>query len=166
MTMAAAAPGRDKPASKTLVVAGFISATLFTTVAGGLVTHWVGIRSVQHQAHLSERSAQIERFRTAAEAFDPLVVAFVSEVRDGRLRQSTKDAIKANLLQQRSALESAESLLADQDRDLAVSYVEALVAADAGSKRATGALDSREFAQAAVQIATLRPRLVSALRNG
>lgn len=65
---------------------------------------------------------------------------------------------------QRGALEGAGTLLSDQERALADDYIEALVAADAGSKEATGPLDSRGFAQAAVQIATLRPQLIEALR--
>lgn len=164
MTMAAIAPNGDKPASKSLVVIGFICATLFSTVVGGAVTYWVGIRSAQHQAHLADRTAQVDRFIEAAQAFDPLVVTFVREVRAGRVTQPTKDAIKANLLQQRSALESAGTLLSDQEQALVDRYVEALVAADAGSKGSTGPLDSRGFAQAAVEIATLRPELIEALR--
>lgn len=163
MTMAATSPG-ERPASKTTVIMAFVATTLFTTVIGGLVTYWVGIQSAQHQAHLADRTAQVDRFIAAAQAFDPLVVTFVREVRAGRVSQPTKDAIKANLLQQRSALESAGTLLSDQERALADDYIEALVAADAGSKEATGPLDSRGFAQAAVQIATLRPELIEALR--
>lgn len=162
MTMAATSHG-ERPASKTTVIVAFVATTLFTTVIGGLVTYWVGIQSAQHQAHLADRTAQVDRFIAAAQAFDPLVVTFVREVRVGRVTQPTKDAIKANLLQQRSALEGAGTLLSDQERALADDYIEALVAADAGSKEATGPLDSRGFAQAAVQIATLRPELIEAL---
>lgn len=163
MTMAATSPG-DRPASKTTVIAAFVATTLFTTVVGGIVTYWVGIQSAQHQAQLSDRTAQVNRFVEAAEAFDPLVVRFVGEVRTGRVTQPTKNAIKTNLLQQRSALESAGSLLSNQERALANRYIEALVAADAGSKDATGPLNSRDFAQAAVHIAEIRPRLIEALR--
>lgn len=164
MTMSVTAPG-DKPASKSTVIAAFVATTLFTTVIGGLVTYWVGIQSAQHQAHLQDRTTQVNRFVDAAEAFDPLVVKFVGEVRDGRITQPTKDAIKANLLLQRSTLESAQSLLSSDERVLAKRYVEALVDADAGSKTSTGPLDSRKFAQAAVDIATLRPTLIEALRK-
>lgn len=163
MTMAATSPG-DRPASKTTVIAAFVATTLFTTVIGGAVTYWISIESAQHQARLADRTAQVDRFIAAAQAFDPLVVKFVSEVGAGEVTEPTKGAIKANILQQSSALESARTLLSDRERELADQYVAALVAADAGSKGATGPLDSRGFAQAAVQIATLRPQLIEALR--
>ena len=164
MTMAASAPG-EGPASKSLVVAGFIAATLFTTVVGGGVTYWVGIRSAEHQAYLADRTSQANRFIEAAEAFDPLVIKFVTEVKQGRITQPTRDAIKANLVRQRTTLESAQSLLTDQEEALANDYVEALVAADAGLKASTGPLDSQGFAQAAVNVATLRPKLYDALKG-
>lgn len=159
MTMAAAA-APDKPASRTLVVCGFILATIFS----GLVTLWVGTYSATHQARLADRTAQVNRFIESAEAFDPLVVAFVAEAKSGAISPATRKAIKANLVKQRSTLESAHGLLSSNDQALAKEYVEKLVAADAGLKKATGPLDSRAFAQAAVDLATIRPKLYDAIR--
>lgn len=164
MTMTATSPG-DKPASKSLVVIGFVCATLFTTIIGGFVTFVTGIESAKHQAYLQERTALANQFAMPAEAFDPLVVKFVAEVRDGRITPATKAAIKANLLQQRSALENAGALISPDEEAEVRSYIDALVAADEGAKRSTGPLDSGGFARAAVDIATLRPDVLEALRS-
>lgn len=151
----------EKPASRTLVIVGFLAATAFS----GLVTLGVGVYSSGYQARLADRTAQVNRFVQAAEGFDPLVVRFVAESRDSNITQETRDAIKANLVAQRSTLESAQSLLSPGEAAMAIEYSTLLARADAGLKKSTGRLDSREFAQASADVAAARPKLYSALRG-
>ncbi|WP_292045583.1 MULTISPECIES: hypothetical protein [unclassified Brevundimonas] len=160
MTMSIAAH-EGKPASRLLVVIGF----LCTTAVGGLVTLGVGMCSADYQATRQDRTAQVNQFVEASKAFDPLVVSFVQEVSKGDLTSPTREKIKANLVEQRNTLESAYSLLDDREKAMADVYVEALVDADDGLRKATGPLDSRDFAQAAVHVAEIRPDLYEALRK-
>lgn len=151
----------DKPASRTLVIAGFIAATAFS----GLVTLGVGVYSSGYQARLADRTAQVNRFVQAAEGLDPLVIRFVAESRNSRISLETRSAIKANLVAQRSTLESAQSLLSPSEASLAASYSTLLTRADAGLKKSTGPLDSQDFAQASADVAAARPKLYAALRG-
>ena len=162
MTAAASSSGAQ-PASRTLVVAGFILATLFS----GVVTFCVGAYSADYQARRAEKTIQVNHFVETAQAFDPLVVKFVAETRDKKLSAQTRRSIKDNLVQQRSALENTQALLTSdkQAQALAESYSKMLTAADDGLKSAKDPLDSRDFVQAAVHIAELRPKLYTALRD-
>lgn len=160
MTMAATTSG-GQPASRGLVIAGFITATLFS----GIVTYIVGISSATHQARLADRTAQTAKFSDVAGRFDPLVVKFVAEVREGRIKETTKAEIKANLLAQRSALEASEGLFDRSEEPIVEAYIDQLTDADHGVKNASGPLDSQAFAQAAANIADLRPEVIGALRS-
>ena len=90
-----------QPAGRGLVIIGFICTTLF----GGAVTCAVGLYSAQYQAVRAERAAQVDKFIQSSYALDPLVRLFVADEKVGHLTEKTRAAIRANLLQQRSALE-------------------------------------------------------------
>lgn len=151
----------ERPASRTLVIVGFIAATAFS----GLVTLGVGVYNTGYQARLADRTATVNRFIGAAEGFDPLVVRFVAESGQSRISPATREAIKANLVAQRSSLESAQALLSPREAELAAQYSGLLARADSGLKQSSGPLDSRDFAQAAADIAAARPTLYAALRG-
>lgn len=160
--MAATAPASTgRPASRTFLVVGFVCATLFS----GAVTLAVGVYNAKYQADRAERTAQIDRFVQSTADFKQLVVQFVAETDSGGLTTKTRAAIKANLLQQQSTLESAAVLVPPAMHQPIDQYMEALGRADQGIKDAAGPMHSRDFAQAAADIAAQRPRLLAALRS-
>lgn len=160
MTMAVQ-QSSSSPASRSLVIVSSIVVTILT----GVITCSVEVYSADHQAKLMDKTTQINHFIDAAKELDPLVVRFVSETKDGKIKDSTKKEIKLNLIHQRSTLESMQSMLSDDEKKLAKRYSAALSEADQGLKNSTGPLDSRDFIQSTIHIAELRPQLYSAIRN-
>lgn len=174
MTAATTARGRKpqgnkkaqakKPDDRKLMLWGLVTA-ISTAALSGLVTYCVNVQSAEYQVQLTDRAAQVNRFVESAEAFDPLVAKFVQEISQGDIAPITRETIKANLMKQHSTLESAEVGLTNDARKWAEDYRAALVVADTGLQNSTQILNSRQFVQAAADIAALRPAVIKVLRE-
>lgn len=157
--MTAVAP-MEKPAGKALVVIGFVVSTFLT----GAVTLGVGLYNNAYQTTRTERSAQVDKFVQAAQDFDPLVRQFVADEAKGQLTESTRAAIRGNLLKQHNALQSVRSVAPRSAFSDIDKYDSMIVHADTAIKNAHTISESRDFAQAALDLGVDRENLLRELR--
>jgi hypothetical protein len=101
----------------------------------------------------------------AAQDFDPLVRQFVADEAKGELADKTRAAIRGNLLKQHHALQSVRSVAPRSAFSDIDKYDNIIVHADVAIKSARTASDSREFAQAALDLGTDREKLIRELRT-
>lgn len=148
-------------ASRTLVVIGFILASLF----GAGITVATGYFTSEHQSRLNERAARVSDLTLPANGFDALVSGYVAEVSKTNVTAKTKQDIRTNLKAQRAALEGLVGLASPSELELIKQYDAALGRADAGIKTGTGPLDTQSFMQSAADIAYLRSELLKQLRS-
>lgn len=148
-------------ASQTLVVIGFILASLF----GAMITIGTGFLTTEHQSKVSERAARVNDLALPANEFDALVSVYVSEVNRSNVTVKTKQDIRANLKAQRAALEGLNGLASPSELSLIKQYDAALGRADTGIKTGTGPLNTQAFMQAAADIAYHRSTLLKQLRS-
>lgn len=153
---------KKAPVSKTFVVIGFVLSTLFTAT----VTWWSNREAAKYQVELTDRAAIVGKFAETAQAFDGFVAALVRDELRGTVQDATRDAINANLREQRALLENARGMLHSDERLLADQYTAQLDAGYSALKTATGLLNTKPFVQAAANIAALRARLLEALKDG
>lgn len=147
--------------TKRWMVAGFVCATIFSAA----VTLGVGVYTSDHQAHVADRLTQVNRFVDTSQQMDQLVAAAVPEIRRGHITAPTREALRSNLRLQRGHLEGLNGRLSSREAELAADYTAALLRLDEGVKEAKGPLQSREFAQAAADIAGIRPDLIVELKS-
>ena len=85
---------------RTLLVLGFVGTTLVTSYVGFVAQD----RTAECQTIRSQRLSDVERFRTVAAEFEPLIAAYMGDALHSRDPSDSKKAVLLNLRQQRAKL--------------------------------------------------------------
>lgn len=106
-----------------LIGAGFVLTTVVTSYVGFIAQD----RAAECQAIRDQRIAEVERFRTVAGEFEPLVSAYMGDALEGNPSVGSKAAVLLNLRQQRARLAYVSPFLDADGKEAAQKFDEAVV---------------------------------------
>ncbi|MBD8548530.1 hypothetical protein [Sphingomonas sp. CFBP 8760] len=106
-----------------IMVGGFVLTTVFTSYFGFVAQD----RSAECQAIRTQRLADVERFRTVAADFEPLVDDYMGKALHGHNADASKKAVLLNLRQQRTRLAYVTPYLNIDGKETAKRFDDAVV---------------------------------------